>query len=55
MENAIFVNGLQQVANIARHRAIIPILSNALLECTDGGLKITATNFDISIHCKVRA
>ncbi|MDR2779315.1 MAG: DNA polymerase III subunit beta [Puniceicoccales bacterium] len=55
IEKITFVNGLQKVLSIVEQRAIIPILSNVLLECVDDGLKITATNLDISIHCKVKA
>ncbi|MDR2629246.1 MAG: DNA polymerase III subunit beta [Puniceicoccales bacterium] len=55
IEKTAFVNGLQQVLSIVEQRAIIPVLSNVLLDCADGGLKITATNLDISIHCQVKA
>ncbi|MDR1528316.1 MAG: DNA polymerase III subunit beta [Puniceicoccales bacterium] len=55
IEKATFVNGLQQVLSIVEQRAIIPVLSNVLLDCADGRLKITATNLDISIHCQVKA
>ncbi|MDR1233035.1 MAG: DNA polymerase III subunit beta [Puniceicoccales bacterium] len=55
IEKTAFVNGLQQVLSVVEQRAIIPVLSNVLLECADGGLKITATNLDISIHCQVKA
>jgi DNA polymerase-3 subunit beta len=55
IEKTAFVNGLQQVLSVVEQRAIIPVLSNVLLDCADGGLKITATNLDISIHCQVKA
>ncbi|MDR1457280.1 MAG: DNA polymerase III subunit beta [Puniceicoccales bacterium] len=55
IEKTTFVNGLQQVLSVVEQRAIIPVLSNVLLDCVDGRLKITATNLDISIHCQVKA
>ncbi|MDR2432766.1 MAG: DNA polymerase III subunit beta [Puniceicoccales bacterium] len=55
IEKTTFVNGLQQVLSVVEQRAIIPVLSNVLLNCADGRLKITATNLDISIHCQVKA
>ena len=55
IEKSVFVNGLQQVVNIVEQRAIMPILSNVLLQCENGGLRITATNLDILIDCKVKA
>ncbi|MDR2603108.1 MAG: DNA polymerase III subunit beta [Puniceicoccales bacterium] len=55
IEKTTFVNGLQQVLSVVEQRAIIPVLSNVLLECANDGLKITATSLDISIHCQVKA
>jgi DNA polymerase-3 subunit beta len=55
IEKSTFTNGLQQVLGVSEQRAIIPILSNVLLECNGDGLGMTATNLDISIHCQVRA
>ncbi|MDR1401797.1 MAG: DNA polymerase III subunit beta [Puniceicoccales bacterium] len=55
VEKSVFTNGLQQVLSIVEQRTIMPILSNVLLECVDGKLKIVATNLDIAITCQVRA
>ena len=55
IEKSIFVNGLQQVVNIVEQHAVMPILSNVLLRCESDGLRITATNLDMLVDCKVRA
>jgi DNA polymerase-3 subunit beta len=55
IEKSAFANGLQQVLSIVEPRPIMPILNNVLLECGDGGVKIAATNLDISINCRVMA
>ncbi|MDR1432867.1 MAG: DNA polymerase III subunit beta [Puniceicoccales bacterium] len=55
IERSTFIHGLQQVLGIVEQRPIIPILSNVLLECAGDGVKITATNLDISVDCKVKA
>jgi DNA polymerase-3 subunit beta len=54
IEKSVFVNGLQQVLSVVEQRAVMPILSNVLLECGDNGMNITATSLDIAVHCKVQ-
>ncbi|MDR1595772.1 MAG: DNA polymerase III subunit beta [Puniceicoccales bacterium] len=55
IEKSAFASGLQQVLSIVEQRPIMPILNNVLLESGDGDIKITTTNLDISINCKVKA
>lgn len=55
IDKSTFVNGLQQVLSIIEQRAVIPILSNVLLECEHDVLKLTATNMDLTIKCAIKA
>jgi DNA polymerase-3 subunit beta len=50
-----FSNGLQQVLNVVGSRATMPILSNVLIEATDGHISLTTTNLDLGIRCRIKA
>lgn len=41
------LNGLQQVQNVVTNRTTLPILSNVLIETTDGRLRMTATDMEM--------
>lgn len=49
------LNGLQAVQNIVSSRTTLPILSNVLLQSTEGELELTATDLDVTISCKIDA
>lgn len=49
-----FASGLQQVLNVVGSRATMPILSNVLIQATDGRISLTTTNLDLGIRCQIR-
>jgi DNA polymerase-3 subunit beta len=50
-----FLDGLQQVQNVVSSRATLPILSNVLLEADGPELRMTTTDLDVVISCRVDA
>ncbi len=46
--------GLSVVSHVSAKNANLPILNNVLLRADVGGLKLTATNLDITVTCQVR-
>lgn len=50
-----FATGLQQVLNVVGTRATMPILSNVLIEASDGHISLTTTNLDLGIRCTIKA
>lgn len=46
--------GLAVVSHLSTKNANLPILNNVLLRADVGGLKLTATNLDMTVHCQVR-
>jgi len=53
IEKDTLLNGIQKVQNIITTKSTLPILSNILLESTQGNLKLTATDLDIGISCVI--
>lgn len=53
IERAALLRSLGHVQSVVERRNTIPILSNALIEATQGALAITATDLDIEIVEKV--
>lgn len=51
----VFLDGLNQVVNIVASRPAIPILSNVMLEAGETGLKMAATNMDMTVVSTVPA
>ncbi len=49
LERAALLKALGHVQSVVERRNTIPILSNVLLEATDGTLKFTATDLDLAI------
>lgn len=50
-----FAAGLGQVTNVVSNRLSLPILSNVLIETENDGIRLTTTNLDIRISCKIKA
>ena len=50
-----FTNGLQQVLNVVATRSTMPILSNVLIEASEGHISLTTTNLDLGIRCRIKA
>lgn len=46
--------GLAVVSHLSAKNANLPILNNVLLRADVGGLKLTATNLDLTVTCQVR-
>ncbi|WP_174279563.1 DNA polymerase III subunit beta [Sphingomonas bacterium] len=56
IERATLLKGLSHVQSVVERRNTIPILSNVLLEATDGGaLRLMATDLDLQINEQVAA
>ena len=49
------LEGLQRIQNVVSNRATLPVLSNALLEATESGLRLTTTDLEVSIRCSIEA
>ncbi|MEI6278870.1 MAG: DNA polymerase III subunit beta [Verrucomicrobiae bacterium] len=49
------LEGLQRIQNVVSNRATLPVLSNALLEATESGLRLTTTDLEVSIRCTIEA
>jgi len=47
------LDGLQRIQNIISNRVTLPILSNVLLEVSEKGLSLTATDLEVSIRTQV--
>jgi DNA polymerase III subunit beta len=54
-KRADFFHGAQTTFNAISSRNTLPILSNFLLEATKEGVRFTATDLEVSIHCNVPA
>jgi DNA polymerase-3 subunit beta len=50
-EKETLLNGIQSVQNVITTKAVLPILSNILIETQKEGIKLTATDLDIGISC----
>jgi len=49
----VLLNAIQTVQNVVTGKAVLPILSNILIEAQQGRLKLTATDLDIGISCVI--
>ncbi len=52
-EKEKLVNSIQTVQNIITTKAVLPILSNLLIETLDDGIRLSATDLDIGISCVI--
>lgn len=50
-----FAQGLQAVQNVVGARTTLPILSNVLLQADDNWVRLTATDLDVTVSCRVEA
>ena len=50
-----FTQGLQAVQNVVGARTTLPILSNVLLQAEDNWVRLTATDLDVTVSCRVEA
>ncbi|GAB4173937.1 MAG: DNA polymerase III subunit beta [Terrimicrobiaceae bacterium] len=49
------LDGLQRIQNVVSSRATLPVLTNALVETTEAGLRLTTTDLEVGIRCDVPA
>ncbi|MEI6323371.1 MAG: DNA polymerase III subunit beta [bacterium] len=49
------LDGLQRIQNIVSNRVTLPVLSNVLLETTESGLQLTATDMEASVRTETPA
>lgn len=49
----VLLDGLNKVVGVVSTRPSMPILSNVLIEATEGELKLTTTNMELTIQAKV--
>lgn len=55
IERSALLKSLGHIQSVVEKRNTIPILSNVLLECEDGQLKLAATDLDLAISESVEA
>ena len=49
------LDGLQRIQNVVSTRSTLPVLTNALLETTKTGLRLTTTDLEVAIRCEIVA
>ena len=49
------LRGINAVLDVVPSKTALPVLSNLLFEASEGGLKVSATDLDISIVCELSA
>ena len=49
------LDGLQRIQNVVSTRSTLPVLTNALLETSKTGLRLTTTDLEVSVRCEVAA
>jgi DNA polymerase III subunit beta len=49
------LDGLQRVQNVVSTRTTLPILSNVLIQASNGGINLTTTDLDVGVRCHVEA
>jgi DNA polymerase-3 subunit beta len=49
------LDGLQRIQNIVSNKVALPVLSNVLLETTESGLQLIATDMDVSVRTETPA
>ena len=55
IDREAFLEALQQVQHVVSTRTTLPILSNVLIEASDGQLRLTTTDLDVGISGLVKA
>ena len=49
------LDGLQRIQNVVSTRSTLPVLTNALLETSKTGLRLTTTDLEVCVRCEVAA
>jgi DNA polymerase III subunit beta len=49
------LDGLQRIQNVVSTRSTLPVLTNALLETTKTGLRLTTTDLEVAVRCEAAA
>ena len=49
------LDGLQRIQNVVSTRSTLPVLTNALLETTKTGLRLTTTDLEVAVRCEILA
>lgn len=49
------LDGLQRIQNVVSTRSTLPVLTNALLETTETGLRLTTTDLEVAIRGEIAA
>jgi len=49
------LDGLQRIQNVVSTRSTLPVLTNALLETTETGVRLTTTDLEVAIRCEIAA
>lgn len=49
------LDGLQRIQNVVSTRSTLPVLTNALLETTETGLRLSTTDLEVAIRCEIPA
>jgi DNA polymerase III subunit beta len=49
------LDGLQRIQNVVSTRSTLPVLTNALVETSKTGLRLTTTDLEVSVRCEVAA
>jgi DNA polymerase III subunit beta len=49
------LDGLQRIQNVVSTRSTLPVLTNALLETTKTGLRLTTTDLEVAVRCEIAA
>ena len=49
------LEGLQRIQNVVSTRPTLPVLTNALLEADENGLRLTTTDLEVGIRCRIDA
>ena len=49
------LDGLQRIQNVVSTRSTLPVLTNALLETTKTGLRLTTTDLEVAVRCEIVA
>ncbi|MEI6339179.1 MAG: DNA polymerase III subunit beta [Verrucomicrobiota bacterium] len=49
------LDGLQRIQNVVSTRSTLPVLTNALLETTETGVRLTTTDLEVAIRCEITA
>ncbi len=49
------LDGLQRIQNVVSTRGTLPVLTNALFETTETGVRLTTTDLEVAIRCEIEA